>query len=168
MSICIYQLRSCSVNPITGLTKARFRALVPRHPDRGFSLGADRASLRNRTREAVRTHFCRAMIAWGSQSRSFLRGWGYSLLLQAAIPIAISCPLFEEEVIYVLVEAKCGPDSIRLLAPSLVFALANPLSWLIMATRRGRTQSASLRHIGPDYSLVKARERDCSWGLLAT
>jgi hypothetical protein len=35
MPIYIYQLRSCSVNPITGLTKARFCAYFP-HPIEGF------------------------------------------------------------------------------------------------------------------------------------
>jgi O-antigen/teichoic acid export membrane protein len=76
-------------------------------------------------------------------SRSFLRG--YSLLLSATIPIAISCPLFAAEIIHVVLGDKwMGVVPIfRLLAPtSLVFALANPLSWLVTATGRvGRAVS---------------------------
>jgi O-antigen/teichoic acid export membrane protein len=76
-------------------------------------------------------------------SRSFLRG--YSLLLSATIPIALACPLFAEEIIHVLLGDKwTGVVPIfRLLAPtSLVFALANPLSWLVTATGRvGRAVS---------------------------
>jgi O-antigen/teichoic acid export membrane protein len=70
-------------------------------------------------------------------SRSFLRG--YSLLVSATIPIAIACPLFADEIIHVLLGDKwMGVAPIfRLLAPtSLVFALANPLSWLVTATGR--------------------------------
>jgi O-antigen/teichoic acid export membrane protein len=76
-------------------------------------------------------------------SRSFLRG--YSLLVSATIPIAIACPLFADQIIHVLLGDKwMGVVPIfRLLAPtSLVFALANPLSWLVMATGRvGRAVS---------------------------
>jgi O-antigen/teichoic acid export membrane protein len=76
-------------------------------------------------------------------SRSFLRG--YALLVSATIPIAIACPLFAEEIIHILLGEKwMGVVPIfRLLAPtSLVFALANPLSWLVMATGRvGRAVS---------------------------
>jgi PST family polysaccharide transporter len=76
-------------------------------------------------------------------SRSFLKA--YSLLLSATLPIALSCPLFAEEIIHILL----GPKWIevvpifRLLAPtSLVFAMANPLSWLVMSTgRAGRAVS---------------------------
>jgi O-antigen/teichoic acid export membrane protein len=76
-------------------------------------------------------------------SRSFLRA--YSLLLSATIPIAIACPLFANEIIGIVLGDKwMGVVPIfRLLAPtSLVFALANPLSWLVMATGRvGRAVS---------------------------
>jgi O-antigen/teichoic acid export membrane protein len=70
-------------------------------------------------------------------SRSFLKG--YSLLVSATIPIAIACPMFAGEIIQVLLGDKwTGVVPIfRLLAPtSLVFALANPLSWLVMAKGR--------------------------------
>jgi O-antigen/teichoic acid export membrane protein len=70
-------------------------------------------------------------------SRSFLRG--YSLLVSATIPIAIACPLFADEIIHVLLGDKWVEvvPIFQLLAPtSMVFALANPLSWLITATGR--------------------------------
>ncbi len=76
-------------------------------------------------------------------SRSFLKG--YSLLLSATIPIAISCPIFADEIINVLLGERWmdAAPIFRLLAPtSLVFALANPLSWLVTATGRvGRAVS---------------------------
>ena len=76
-------------------------------------------------------------------SRSFLRA--YSLLLSVTLPIAITCPLFAEEIIHVLLGAKWMEvvPIFRLLAPtSLVFALANPLGWLVMSTgRAGRALS---------------------------
>jgi O-antigen/teichoic acid export membrane protein len=76
-------------------------------------------------------------------ARSFLRG--YSLLVSATIPIAIACPLFADEIIHVLLGDKWMDvvPIFRLLAPtSLVFALANPLSWLVTATGRvGRAVS---------------------------
>jgi O-antigen/teichoic acid export membrane protein len=70
-------------------------------------------------------------------SRFFLKA--YSLLLSVSIPIAIACPLFADEIIRVLLGAKWIEVSpiFRLLAPtSLVFALANPLSWLVTSTGR--------------------------------
>lgn len=76
-------------------------------------------------------------------SRSFLRA--YSLLLSVTLPIAITCPLFAEEIIHVLLGPKWLEvvPIFRLLAPtSLVFAMANPLSWLVMSTGRvGRAVS---------------------------
>ncbi len=76
-------------------------------------------------------------------SRSFLRG--YSLLVSATIPIAIACPLFANEIIHVLLGERWMEvvPIFRLLAPtSLVFALANPLSWLVTSTGRvGRAVS---------------------------
>ncbi len=76
-------------------------------------------------------------------SRSFLRA--YSLLLSVTLPIAITCPLFAEEIIHVLLGPKWMEVApiFRLLAPtSLVFASANPLSWLVMSTGRvGRAVS---------------------------
>jgi O-antigen/teichoic acid export membrane protein len=73
----------------------------------------------------------------GRLSRSFLKA--YSLLLSVTLPIAISCPLFADEIIHVLLGERWMDVApiFRLLAPtSLVFALANPLSWLVTATGR--------------------------------
>ena len=72
-------------------------------------------------------------------AKSFLKA--YSLLVSLTIPIAISCPLFAEEIIRVVLGAKWmeAAPIFRLLAPTaLVFALANPLSWLVMSTGRVR------------------------------
>ena len=72
-------------------------------------------------------------------ARSFLRA--YSLLVSLTIPIAISCPLFAEEIIRVVLGANWmeAAPIFRLLAPTaVVFALANPLSWLVMSTGRVR------------------------------
>jgi O-antigen/teichoic acid export membrane protein len=72
-------------------------------------------------------------------ARSFLRG--YSLLVSLTIPIAISCALFAEEIIRVVLGAKWmeAAPIFRLLAPTgLVFALVNPLSWLMISTGRVR------------------------------
>jgi PST family polysaccharide transporter len=72
-------------------------------------------------------------------SRSFLKA--YSMLLSLTVPIAITCPLFADEIIRILLGEKWMEVApiFRLLAPtSLVFALANPLSWLVIATGRMR------------------------------
>ena len=79
-------------------------------------------------------------------ARSFLRG--YSLLVSLSIPITISCALFAEEIVRIVLGAKWMEVApiFRLLSPTaLVFALANPLSWLVMSTGRvGRALSMSL------------------------
>jgi PST family polysaccharide transporter len=72
-------------------------------------------------------------------AKSFLRA--YSLLVSLTIPVTISCALFAEEIVRVLLGAKWmeAAPIFRLLAPTaLVFALANPLSWLVMSTGRVR------------------------------
>jgi PST family polysaccharide transporter len=78
-------------------------------------------------------------------AKSFLRG--YSLLISLTIPISITCALFAEEIVRIVLGAKwmAAVPIFRLLAPvSLVFAVANPLSWLVMATGRvGRALSIS-------------------------
>ena len=70
-------------------------------------------------------------------ARSFLKG--YSLLISLTIPITITSALFSEEIVGIVL----GPNWIeaapilRLLAPvGLVFAVANPLSWLVISTGR--------------------------------
>jgi len=79
-------------------------------------------------------------------ARSFLRG--YSLLVSLTIPITISCALFAEEIVSVMLGAKWmeAAPIFRLLAPTgLVFALVNPLSWVVMSTgRAGRALSISV------------------------
>jgi PST family polysaccharide transporter len=72
-------------------------------------------------------------------AKSFLKA--YSLLVSLTVPIAISCPLFAEEIIRVVLGPKWmeAAPIFRLLAPTaLVFALANPLSWLVLSTGRVR------------------------------
>jgi O-antigen/teichoic acid export membrane protein len=79
-------------------------------------------------------------------ARSFLRG--FSLLVSLTVPITISCALFAEELVRIVLGAKWmeAAPIFRLLAPvAVVFALANPLSWLVMSTgRAGRALSISL------------------------
>jgi O-antigen/teichoic acid export membrane protein len=78
-------------------------------------------------------------------AKSFLRG--YSLLISFTIPITITSALFAEEIVSVVLGAKWmeAAPIFRLLAPvALVFAVANPLSWLVISTgRAGRALSIS-------------------------
>jgi O-antigen/teichoic acid export membrane protein len=78
--------------------------------------------------------------------RSFLRG--FSLLISLTIPITITCALFAEEIVRIVLGAKWmeAAPIFRLLAPvALVFAVANPLSWLVLSTgRAARTLSLSM------------------------
>jgi O-antigen/teichoic acid export membrane protein len=70
-------------------------------------------------------------------ARSFLRG--FSLLISSTIPITITCALFAEEIVRIVLGPKWmeATPIFRLLAPvALVFAVANPLSWLVMSTGR--------------------------------
>jgi PST family polysaccharide transporter len=79
-------------------------------------------------------------------ARSFLRG--YSLFISLTVPITVSCALFAGEIVRFVLGAKWmeAAPIFRLLAPTaLVFAVANPLSWLVLATGRiGRALSISL------------------------
>ncbi len=78
--------------------------------------------------------------------RCFLKG--YSLILGLTLPITIACLLFANDVVLVLLgpQWKGAAPIFRLLAPTiLVFATANPLSWLLMASGRiGRLTKMSL------------------------
>jgi PST family polysaccharide transporter len=78
--------------------------------------------------------------------RCFLKG--YSLILGLTLPITIACLLFASDVVLVLLgpQWKGAAPIFRLLAPTiLVFATANPLSWLLMASGRiGRLTKMSL------------------------
>lgn len=67
-------------------------------------------------------------------AKSFLRG--YFLLLSVTVPIIISYPLFAEEIVRVMLGQKWMQVApiFSLLAPTaLVFALANPISLLVMS-----------------------------------
>jgi PST family polysaccharide transporter len=59
---------------------------------------------------------------------------GYSLILALTIPITLTCAFFADDMIFVLLGPKWqeAVPIFRLLAPTiLVFAIANPLSWLL-------------------------------------
>lgn len=59
---------------------------------------------------------------------------GYSLVLALTLPMTIACALFADDMIFVLLGPKWKEAAaiFRLLAPTiLVFAIANPLSWLL-------------------------------------
>ncbi len=59
---------------------------------------------------------------------------GYSLILALTMPITVLCAFFSNDIILVLLGAKWANAAplFRLLAPTiLVFAIANPLSWLL-------------------------------------
>ena len=78
-------------------------------------------------------------------SGSFLKA--YSLIVSLTVPIAITCPLFAEEIISVVLGAKWmeAAPIFRLLAPTaLAFAFTHPLSWLNLSMGRvGRLLSMS-------------------------
>jgi O-antigen/teichoic acid export membrane protein len=61
---------------------------------------------------------------------------GYSLVLSMSLPITVACALFADDIIYIFLGPK-WMDAVtifRLLAPTvLVFALINPLSWLLFS-----------------------------------
>ena len=64
--------------------------------------------------------------------RYFLKG--YSLVLALTLPITIACALFADDVVFVLLGSKWKEAAgiFRLLAPTmLIFAIANPLGWLL-------------------------------------
>ena len=55
------------------------------------------------------------------------------------IPIAITCALFAEEIVSIVLGPKwmAAAPIFRLLAPvAVVFTVGNPLSWLVMSTGR--------------------------------
>jgi PST family polysaccharide transporter len=59
---------------------------------------------------------------------------GYSLVLTLTLPITISCALFADDTVLVLLGPKwaAAASIFRLLAPTmLVFAISNPLGWLL-------------------------------------
>jgi O-antigen/teichoic acid export membrane protein len=61
---------------------------------------------------------------------------GYSLVVSITIPITIFCGLFADEIILVVLGPKWAEAAhiFRLLSPTiLIFAIVNPLSWLLYA-----------------------------------
>lgn len=64
---------------------------------------------------------------------------GYSLVLALTLPITILCALFAEDMVFVLLGPKWKEAApiFRLLAPTIiVFAMINPLAWLLFALGR--------------------------------
>jgi len=64
---------------------------------------------------------------------------GYALVLAMTLPITVLCALFAEDMILVLLGPKwsAAVPIFRLLAPTiLVFAIVNPLGWLLCSTGR--------------------------------
>jgi O-antigen/teichoic acid export membrane protein len=64
--------------------------------------------------------------------RYFLKG--YSLVLALTLPITVACALFADDMVFVLLGPKWTATAtiFRLLAPTMmVFAIANPLGWLL-------------------------------------
>jgi O-antigen/teichoic acid export membrane protein len=62
---------------------------------------------------------------------------GYSLVLALSLPITMACALFSDDIVYIFLGPK-WMDAVtifRLFAPTvLVFALMNPLWWLLVST----------------------------------
>jgi O-antigen/teichoic acid export membrane protein len=61
---------------------------------------------------------------------------GYSVVLAMTMPMTVACALFADDMIFVFLgpKWKAAATIFRLLAPTiLVFAIANPLSWLVMS-----------------------------------
>jgi O-antigen/teichoic acid export membrane protein len=71
----------------------------------------------------------------------------YDLHISLTIPVTIICALFAEEIVAIVLGPKwmAAAPIFRLLAPvAVVFAVANPLSWLVTSTgRMGRALAIS-------------------------
>jgi PST family polysaccharide transporter len=78
-------------------------------------------------------------------AKSFLMA--YDLHISLTIPVTIICALFAEEIVAIVLGPKwmAAAPIFRLLAPvAVVFAVANPLSWLVTSTgRMGRALGIS-------------------------
>jgi len=64
---------------------------------------------------------------------------GYNLLFALVLPLIVGCALFPEDIVRVFLGARWleAASIFRLLAPTvLVFALINPLGWMLMTTGR--------------------------------
>jgi O-antigen/teichoic acid export membrane protein len=67
-------------------------------------------------------------------AKSFLKA--YSLHVSLTIPVTLTCALFAEEIVRILLGPKwmAAAPIFRLLAPvALTFAVANPFSWLVLS-----------------------------------
>jgi O-antigen/teichoic acid export membrane protein len=78
-------------------------------------------------------------------AKSFLSA--YNLHISLTIPITVICAVFAEEIVGIILGNKwmAAAPIFRVLAPvAVVFAVANPLSWLVSSTgRMGRALSIS-------------------------
>jgi len=78
-----------------------------------------------------------AVLSRLKDDRSRFRSYflkGYSLVLALTVPITIACALFADDIVLVLLGPKweAATPIFRLLAPTiLVFAIVNPLGWLL-------------------------------------
>jgi O-antigen/teichoic acid export membrane protein len=64
---------------------------------------------------------------------------GYSIVLALTIPVTVTCALFSGDIVRVALGAKWSEAApiLRVLAPTiLIFALINPLGWLLYSTGR--------------------------------
>jgi O-antigen/teichoic acid export membrane protein len=64
---------------------------------------------------------------------------GYNFLFALVVPLIVACAIFPEDIVRVLLGARWieAASIFRLLAPTvLVFALINPLGWMMMTTGR--------------------------------
>ena len=65
---------------------------------------------------------------------------GFSLLLALALPITLTCVLFADELVFVVLGPKWKDAAaiVRLLAPAIaIFAIINPLEWFIFSIGLG-------------------------------
>ena len=61
---------------------------------------------------------------------------GYSLVLAITVPITVDCVLFADDIVFLLLGPKwmAAAPILRLLAPTIfVFAIVNPLGWLMVS-----------------------------------
>jgi O-antigen/teichoic acid export membrane protein len=89
-------------------------------------------SLNTTVGEVAFSALSRVQDDFGRLRRYFLKG--YSLVLALTLPITVACGLFADDIVDVLLgpKWKAAAQIFRLLAPTiLVFAISNPLGWLL-------------------------------------
>jgi PST family polysaccharide transporter len=83
---------------------------------------------------------------------------GYSLVLALTLPGTIACALFADDMIFVLLGPKwmAAAPIFRLLAPTiLVFAVVNPLAWLLCSLGLvGRSLKMGLAPAGKTAQII--------------